>query len=921
MIVSDEQLQKDTQDFRRSPYSFSPSKNNWNTVLRLMHNIEKLPHGDTIRYLKECLDREIKNAYKNRDIKYLKKVFPTLENLVAHGSALWIMSHTSINKEAKTTPTEFMKEIFQAYDLDNHPEQKKQLLLQRGPNKKYAADFSHVSQYFPPESLDELKKGKPLNSGTIPDTRSSEEIEEYKLYDFLKEQIKNVEPEPTKEEIHRIGKTNYEDHRAKNEKQAEGTPVSAGYYIPDKNGNPIAWLADSIKETYPEIRLRNVGDETKKEQACTLRDLDPNSNKSLVEQVIERADFPEDFYHHFNALSIWEKDYQQARQDPELFASIRYFIQNKGAFIFEDKADKDSRLNGKEGIGYAGYAKIGDKLGEHPLIVLRSDVFRKGSYLHELYHQVDLRGSFEISNQDITKYVFMLAQTNNNLQSATLRHSINEVDAGYPPSQFEIEMVAQMMTYTDRHDYDKDPLAKAFFETEKLVALSKADKIPAIRNRIRHALYDMPELTELKNMYDDFMQDKNDFYEKEEELKRKYSKNELTQKLRELNNEIQQKKQTQNAENEPKRARLEAALLKQIKRLNQDLKQIYDNREQIGLVILPPHIIQKYNKLSENKPRPSAEFFVGSFMPKEVSNKTLDKQIQNLRGDILDNNYPHIKFLRLYTTIETIKKLGYNDLPGIPSTNLVFGNFTEDFDELQSSPDKWNSLMDKLEFISEGLSMGGNKIDLKLACLVHKSIKELTDDDRLTGYLSRGIYRYDYDRKDTPEKFAQMFIQKLEENGYDPQKISDIVFNNVDDNKIIKDISFPKNRLLAGRILEHLDKNYDEQTLRLIANDVKQITPTYRKPCVVSGPDHIPIMFRSEYEAKKYMQEQENKQTKPIDNLKKTETPSQSNRLSKILRQNSEQIMPSSNITQNNNNNRLSPSIIQSKQQAGLKGR
>ena len=269
-----------------------------------------------------------------------------------------------------------------------------------------------------------------------------------------------------------------------------------------------------------------------------------------------------------------------------------------------------------------------------------------------------------------------------------------------------------------------------------------------------------------------------------------------------------------------------------------------------------------------------------------------------------------------------LNKLGYNDLPGIPSTNLVLGHFTKDFDELQSSPDKWDSLMDKLDFISEELSMGGNETDLKLACLVHKPIKELTDDDRLTGYLSRGIYCYE---KDTPQKFTQMFIQKLEENGYDPQKISDIVFKNVDyddnDNEIIKDISFPKNRHLAHRILEHLDKNYDEQTLRLIAKNVKQITPTYRKPCVISGSDHIPIMFRSEYEAKKYIQEQENKQPKPIDNLKKTETPSQSNRLSKILRQNSEQIMPSSNITQNNNNNRLSPSIIQSKQQAGLKGR
>ena len=106
--------------------------------------------------------------------------------------------------------------------------------------------------------------------------------------------------------------------------------------------------------------------------------------------------------------------------------------------------------------------------------------------------------------------------------------------------------------------------------------------------------------------------------------------------------------------------------------------------------------------------------------------------------------------------------------------------------------------MDKLDFISEGLSMGSNKADLELACLVHKPIKELTDDDRLTGYLSRGIYRYE---KDTHQKFSQMFIQKLEENGYDPQKISDIVFKNVDyddnDNEIIKDISFPQNRHLA----------------------------------------------------------------------------------------------------------------------------
>ena len=132
MTISDEQLKKDRQEFRHSPYSFHPTNKNWETVLRLMHNIEKLPYDGTPRYLKECLNKEVQTAYKNRDIEYLKKIFPTREDLIAHGSALWEMTHTPVNKEANTPPTEFLKEVFQAYDLDNHPEQKKQLLLQRG---------------------------------------------------------------------------------------------------------------------------------------------------------------------------------------------------------------------------------------------------------------------------------------------------------------------------------------------------------------------------------------------------------------------------------------------------------------------------------------------------------------------------------------------------------------------------------------------------------------------------------------------------------------------------------------------------------------------------------------------------------------------------------------------------------------------
>ncbi|MBR4927631.1 MAG: hypothetical protein IKY98_04820, partial [Alphaproteobacteria bacterium] len=335
-------------------------------------------------------------------------------------------------------------------------------------------------------------------------------------------------------------------------------------------------------------------------------------------------------------------------------------------------------------------------------------------------------------------------------------------------------------------------------------------------------------------------------------------------------------------------------------------------------IILPPHIINKYNTIRKDKTSACAEFYVSKFMPKEVSHETLNIQIRHLERDILSNNSPETKFLRLYAIVHTLNNLGYDELVGVPNID----NLPKQFDDLQSSPDKWDNLINKLGLFSEELANGSDKTDIQLACLFNKPVKELTDDDRLIGYLSENIYHTNTGEQ---QKFAQMFIQKLEENGYDPQKISDIIFNNVeyDDNgnEIIQDISFPKNKIKAGKILRHLDKNYDIETLRLISikgeKYFEQYTPQYRQPYFLAGSDHIPIMFYSEYEAKKYIQEQENKQPKQTDNLKETQTTTQSNRLSKILSPNSEQTIPSSNITQNNNNC-VTPPIVPSQQTRGI---
>ncbi|MBR6674404.1 MAG: hypothetical protein IKL32_00585, partial [Alphaproteobacteria bacterium] len=679
---------------------------------------------------------------------------------------------------------------------------------------------------------------------------------QHETYLFLKEQIKSVLPEPQIEEIHRIG-TQYEDKRRPQDKQADGTPVSGGWWLTDKEGNRVAYMDGTIKETYPEFRLRNIGDENKKEQTATLRDLDPYSDKSLVEQVVDQLDFPDDFTQHFNALSIWEKDYQEARKDEQRFAYIRYFTQNKGAYIFEDKKDPKVRGNGKEeGKGvYGGYAgMLIDKNGErYSRIVCRSDLLKNNpnkTFFHELYHRVDLHNGLTLSNQDITQFSFMLAQTNNN---NLFKNAFQIVDECYPPSEFNKEVLAQIMSYeTDEHFKNSD-LLKEFYKTGKLFALAKADKVPAMEHRIQHALYDMPELNELNDMYKYFMKDKEEAYKEEEDLKSRYSNEELAQKLNIHRNNVAEKNKEKNQKNEPKRAKLEAALLKRLKKLNQNLNDIYQNKEIIGNIISPPNIINKYQELSDGI-HINYEHHLQNLLPKEITQKTLSKQIDKFKYSFIDEQ-PHSQFLHLYTTIDTLNKLGYSNLPNIPTID----NLPKSFDELMASPEKKEALIDRLNIVSEEIRKGTDQTNLQLACLFNKPSEQLTEDDKLIGYLKR-----DYAKSSDHKTLAQTFIKKLEENGYNPTEISEKVFGNIDydnnDNEIIKEISFPKNKIKANRIIDYLDQNYTPETLGIIAitglEGLEKIPPEkrYRKPCIVAREDGCPIMFRSEYEAQKYIE-------------------------------------------------------------------
>lgn len=950
MHVSEEQFKKDLEAFHTSRYTFSPDRDNWATVVRLLHNHEKMPQDYDKIFFNDMLKNHIEEAYRNRDIKYLKKIFPEATDLIAHGHALWIMTHAKGARQSDKTPKEFIEEIFKEYKLDDQPELKKQLLLQRGPNGKYAADglvtpetrnalllkdrpnkkttkeqainqATDFMQYhnITIEGTDIVIRGSSIDNrnqkykelakiletaygffqnGLAVKSNNKETRAHFKTetarpivealsnklkekqqhlgfnmyvqrdaYQFLKEQIKAVEPEPTKEDIHRIG-PEYNDPRIE-DRQATGTPVSGGLWLTDHEGNLVAYRAGSIKETYPEIRLRNIGDENKKEQSVTLKELNPNSKKSLVEQVMEKTDFPEDFQHHFNALSIWEKDYQEARKDEERFSYIRYFTQNKGAYIFEDKKDKTVKGNGKEeGGNYNGYAGMRRTSSgeEYPCIVCRSDMLDKKpdkTFFHELYHRVDLHNGLKLSDQALTQFTFMLCETNNN---NSFKSPFVVASSVYPPSEFEKEALAQIMSYeTDKH-FENNPLLTEFYKTGKLFALAKADKVPAMEHRVSHALYDMPELSELWSMYNDFKQEKKDAYNEEKNLKSKYSGAELAEKLRDHNTETQQKNEQKNTENEPTRARLETALLDRLQKLNQSLREIHSNKEITGDICIPPHIIHKFEELrdqySPSDSHQTPEYRIGNFRPKEITPKALEEQVARLGDDL-----PDMQFLRLYTTIDTLHKMGYSTLSGIPTVDTL-KSFKFD--------DKHQTLVDKLRFVSDEISKGSHGTDIELACFFNKPVKELTDDDRLKGYLKKGYSKSSEDY----ETFRQAFIEKLEKNGYDPDVISETVFQNIDwddnDDEIVKEISFPENRRKAGKIIDYLDKNYTPETLAIIAKPggekrLEEIPPEkrYRQPISVLSPTGHGIMFPDAHAAKKYINNPntENKMSKILAQL------------------------------------------------------
>ena len=859
MHVSEEQFKKDLEAFHTSRYTFSPDRDNWATVVRLLHNHEKMPQDYDKIFFNDMLKNHIEEAYRKRDIKYLKKIFPEATDLIAHGHALWIMTHAKGASQSNKTPKEFIEEIFKEYKLDDQPELKKQLLLQRGPNGKYAADLLNSIIVHAPsqKKFFDLIKSEGLERTQNATSRRYKIAE---MYFFLKEQIKAVEPEPTKEDIHRIG-PEYNDPRIEDQ-QATGTPVSGGLWLTDHEGNLVAYMDGSIKETYPEIRLRNIGDENKKEQSVTLRELDPNSKKTLVEQVMEKTDFPEDFQHHFNALSIWEKDYQEARKDEERFSYIRYFTQNKGAYIFEDKEDKTAEGNGKEGGDYEGYAGMRRTSSgeEYPLIVCRSDALKEElekTFFHELYHRVDLHNGLKLSDQALTQFTFMLCETNNN---NSFKSPFVFANAGYPPSEFEKEALAQIMSYeTDKH-FKNNPLLTEFYKTGKLFALAKADRVPAMEHRVSHALYDMPELSELWSMYNDFKQGKKDAYDEEKNLQSKYSGAELAEKLRDHNTETQQKNEQKNTENEPIRARLETALLDRLQKLNQSLREIHSNKEITGDICIPPQIIHKFEELrdqySPSDSHQTPEYRIGNFRPKEITPKALEEQVSRLGDDL-----PDMQFLRLYTTIDTLHKMGYSRLSGIPA-----------FDDLKTFKfdDKYQTLVDKLRFVSDEISKGGHGTDIELACFFNKPVKELTDDDRLKGYLKKNYSK----SSEEVETFRQAFIEKLEKNGYDPDVISKTVFQNTDDDEIVKEISFPKNRIKAERIIDYLDKNYTPETLAIIAKPegekkLEEIPPEkrYRQPISVLSPTGHGIMFPDAHAAKKYINNPEKKMSKILAQL------------------------------------------------------
>lgn len=689
----------------------------------------------------------VEYAIQTHDIGSLKKLLPTPEDLLSftsgqfghYGSVLHYCMYEGLDKKdemAEGTRLDFVKSIFKEYDLDNHPEIKQKLLQRRNIMGKLAADFTYFEkidtknkfEWFKLRGENEEgeysaeKYGLILNKredGTIASIQTGPTItdldqEKIELYHFLKDQIKSVRPKPTIEEIQVIGE-NYDD--VKHNPNARGVPVTGGCYIPDADGKPALFVMDSVKETYPEIRLRNLNEQNVDvKDLAILKNLDPNSPKSLVSQAMDKIDFPEDFQQHFKALQYFEKGYKKIREDEGQFASIRYFVENRGNLIFEDKEDKDAHVSCGN---YAGYAtEIGRGENKHSLVVIRSDMASEDgvpqTVLHEIFHRVDLhdaKNNNHFSDAPLVKYALMLAQRNNSNNFTTL----DAIEKSYLNirENFSLEAVAYLMQ-RDKSEYKDNPLLFRLYVLGQQFSRARADEKMGMAHRLKYALDDMPEAEELKSEYQQFITEKEDHQKKIKQVEDTTIGDEAKAKKDNLNKQQADERKKNNDAFTPRRQQLEEALCQKMDELIRINGKLLTHP--YGEIVIPPHLLS---------------YRFGTHLPEEVIYRNVYDRKLSLSSflDGIEHVSERPNELGIYAAYLAAKRDDPNDtLPIEPLQDI------KDFD-------KWVSKMHVIDAYIQNPELSSKRTEKQYALSIGKVPSDWTNRDRLNYELQQCFIR------------------------------------------------------------------------------------------------------------------------------------------------------------------------------------
>ena len=724
------------------------------------------------------------------DIEALKKLIPTTEELLAYvdmnngGSFLHTLMYSGESKTNTPDQVEFLKQVFKEYGLDENEEARRKLLLRKNARGKYAADFTYALNFTSHSikaTFDELV-GKTVPTQLEPDTRTDFEKNKVTLYTILKAEIIKVRPPAQKSDVHKIGH-DYSPHE-QHSTEKSGTPTTGGMYIPDKDGNPALYILGSIRETYPVIKLRNIDEYG--DDVAIIENLDPNSPKGLREQALAKIDFPEDFIHHFKALEEFEQTYQNMRDDPDQFAFMRNFVQQRGSLIFEDQRDPDVNGNTKSGYDYGGYAceKIvnGEKF---PCIVVRSDYAstaksdwksKTSTLLHELYHRVDLSKDINLSQLPITQYVLMLSEQNPNTPIKDAHKIVNEA---YPPTEYEKEVIAQLMSITDKDTLGSSPLLRNFYALGKYFATAKADKCPALMHRIAHAHEILPEetLIQLHSEYLDFKKAKERQYTDEENISKLFpeDEHECNRQIKASRNRFTIEFQQKNQEKEAQRKLQETRLLNCIISIAR-YAQILQENPKLGEIIMPPIAY----KLTASSPRPIEEaiapYYKSKIHPQMIEHriKTISVYGKLQKGEEINSIYATELIKTAYMCEQLFKqKFPKSTLPEqLPSFSCMTKKTFE------HSPEQYAKSM---QLFTEAIKNNASEFQLRASLYCNKPINHLTNEDYLMFNIEDANNRCRYQNKSSmfryPEQIKDDIQQCLniefEKAGYKKEDIPD----------------------------------------------------------------------------------------------------------------------------------------------------